>query len=774
MPAKNDRKRGLIIILILFLYFSEISYFIVENSGINFMNKNINKDKNSFHSDFPPDNKIEDFLRTSVRYEWNKTFDYGLNETGNAIATDNNGNLIVVGTLINRTKKNDTDAFAAKFYPNGTLIWLRTIGGNFSEEFFDLVLDNAGNIFAVGYIENRTNSNDYDVLIVKISASGDYIWNRTWGYGGIDKGLAISADLKGNIYIVGYSEQENTSEDVLILKYNSSGYLNWTKIWGGIFDDEALDIILDDSENIYITGTTSSFGPSGINLLFMKYNKSGSLLWNATWGGAMPDIGRNILYISQNEIFTIGSTASYGSGGFDIAVIKWNSSGSVIGQFIIGGSNDDKGYSSTLYYDNNIIICGSTKSYSESNGDLWILKINRTFSLLWNVTWGGNQFDCGYDVIFGNSSALYFTGRTESFGDISGDILLVKMNPKPSPFLLKSDADNPDPDGDFVLIWTESYDFENYSLYQYDKPITEINNSISKILEGAINNSFRITNLSEGIYYYIAVAFNKFGNSTSNCIKVIVFYPPGGFSLNSNAGNPDKDGNFILNWTSSKNADNYSIYVSNSYITEINSSCSLIIDGLPKTKNNYTISNVFTGDYYYIIVAENIAGINMSNCLHITVGRVPLPFYLYSDVQNIDNDGEFNLIWTPSNFSYNYSILYSESTTWDTYSIYKEGLVPIKDWTEAENYSYLIKGLESGTYYFKIFAYNKFGYNVSNMIEMKVLLPEENTGGNGDEQPASSENNLNDIMIGTIVMTLGFLALISGLIILVKIRNRKF
>ncbi|MHA1252322.1 MAG: hypothetical protein ACTSRP_20220, partial [Candidatus Helarchaeota archaeon] len=142
MPTENDKKRGLIIILILFSYFSEISYLIVENSGINFIDKKIYKDKDSCRSNFPPDNKIEDFLRTSVRYEWNKTFDYGLNETGNAIATDNNGNLIVVGTLINRTKKNDTDAFAAKFYPNGTLIWLRTIGGNFSEEFFDLVLDN--------------------------------------------------------------------------------------------------------------------------------------------------------------------------------------------------------------------------------------------------------------------------------------------------------------------------------------------------------------------------------------------------------------------------------------------------------------------------------------------------------------------------------------------------------------------------------------------------------------------------------------------------------
>jgi len=94
--------------------------------------------------------------------------------------------------------------------------------------------------------------------------------------------------------------------------------------------------------------------------------------------------------------------------------------------------------------------------------------------------------------------------------------------------------------------------------------------------------------------------------------------PPEDFILTSDAGNPDEDGNFVLSWTESTDAESYSVYVSNTCITDENQ---LLI---PLTSNitdlTYTITDLPNGTYYFVVVAHNLAGYTLSNCLEVTVG----------------------------------------------------------------------------------------------------------------------------------------------------------
>ncbi len=95
----------------------------------------------------------------------------------------------------------------------------------------------------------------------------------------------------------------------------------------------------------------------------------------------------------------------------------------------------------------------------------------------------------------------------------------------PGNFILSSDAGTPDTDGNFTLTWTSDSGASNYSIYQYSSIITNINGSLTLILGETEILSLPISGYSNGTYYFIAIAFNNYGNKTSNCIDVEIKIP---------------------------------------------------------------------------------------------------------------------------------------------------------------------------------------------------------------------------------------------------------
>ncbi|MFW9987178.1 MAG: C1 family peptidase [Candidatus Odinarchaeota archaeon] len=96
----------------------------------------------------------------------------------------------------------------------------------------------------------------------------------------------------------------------------------------------------------------------------------------------------------------------------------------------------------------------------------------------------------------------------------------------PGDFALSSDADSPDSDGNFTLFWTESNGAISYSIYQYSYYINEINDSLTLLEEGNTNRSIALSGYNNGTYFFIVVAYNKFGDTLSNCLEIVVTIPP--------------------------------------------------------------------------------------------------------------------------------------------------------------------------------------------------------------------------------------------------------
>ncbi len=155
----------------------------------------------------------------------------------------------------------------------------------------------------------------------------------------------------------------------------------------------------------------------------------------------------------------------------------------------------------------------------------------------------------------------------------------------------------------------------------YGSPITEINISVTIITSGLTDLNYSMS-LGSGTYYFLVQSYNETGVTDSNQIIVTVELQlgPNSFILSSDADSPDTDGQFILNYTISVGVDNYSIYMYDSPITEINISITIITSGL--TNLNYSMS-LGNGTYYFLVRSYNETGFTDSNQINVTVEITP-------------------------------------------------------------------------------------------------------------------------------------------------------
>ncbi|MFX1567362.1 MAG: hypothetical protein ACFFCV_03240 [Promethearchaeota archaeon] len=219
----------------------------------------------------------------------------------------------------------------------------------------------------------------------------------------------------------------------------------------------------------------------------------------------------------------------------------------------------------------------------------------------------------GFHII----TIIAFAGEDYDFEPYELTLIVIT----PSSFTLISDATIPDTDGSFILMWNNSIGADNYSVYQYDKYITEINESVISLANEITNLTLPLSNYTTGTYYFIIIAYNKGRNTLSNCIEINVSLPlPGYFMLWSNADIPDTDGLFILMWNSSNGAVYYSVYQYDRYITEINGSLTPLTEEI--TNLSIFLNNYLSGTYYFIVVAHGDYGDTLSNCILVSVLRI--------------------------------------------------------------------------------------------------------------------------------------------------------
>ncbi|MBC7873495.1 MAG: hypothetical protein H7Y01_05850, partial [Ferruginibacter sp.] len=214
------------------------------------------------------------------------------------------------------------------------LEWARAMGGVEEDAGTAMAVDPAGNVYTTGYFHgisdfdpgagvfNLTSTGWSDIFICKLDANGNFVWAKSIGNFQFDKGLGISTDAAGNVYVTGHFRgtvdfdpgpgimdltATGFGDDFFILKLDTGGNLAWARNMGTVSDEYSYTINVDANGNVYTSGHfkgTVDFDPGGgvtnltsvgvgvlYDIFVSKLDAGGNFGWVRQLGSANPFYG---------------------------------------------------------------------------------------------------------------------------------------------------------------------------------------------------------------------------------------------------------------------------------------------------------------------------------------------------------------------------------------------------------------------------------------------------------------------------------------------------
>ncbi|MCD4795327.1 MAG: T9SS type A sorting domain-containing protein [Bacteroidales bacterium] len=313
----------------------------------------------------------------------------------------------------------------------GDTLWTKTYGGANSDMGWCVQQADDEGYIITGWTESY-GAGGYDIYLIKTDAAGDTMWTKTYGEDGSDDGRCVRQTPDGGYVIAGNTQPIGIMGSyVWLIKTNSYGDTLWTKKWGetpvpNINTGRCVQLTSDGG--YIISGHSQFLGPNNEDVYLIKTDANGNQEWVNFYGGTGYEIGYWTQQTSDEGYIIVGYTTSFGSGMEDVYLIKTDASGTVEWTKIYGGTGTDSGFSVQQTSDDGYIIAGFTDSFGQGSYDAYIIKTNAAGDTVWTKTYGGAAYDKAYSIQAISDGTYIVSGTTRSFEDSSGDVYLLKLD----------------------------------------------------------------------------------------------------------------------------------------------------------------------------------------------------------------------------------------------------------------------------------------------------------------------------------------------------------
>jgi hypothetical protein len=306
--------------------------------------------------------------------------------------------------------------------------WAKTFGGASTDIAYSVHQTADGGYILAGYT-NSFGAGNYDFLLVKTDASGNLQWAKTFGGADYDRANSVQQTTDGGYILAGVTSSFGAGlSDVLLVKTDASGNLQWAKTFGGANYDSAYSVQQTTDGGYILAGMTSSFGAGFYDVFLVKTDASGNLQWAKTFGGSSTDYAYSVQQTTDGGYILAGRTISFGAGNYDFLLVKTDASGNLQWAKTFGGANYEEANSVQQTTDGGYILAGMTSSFGTGNYDFLLVKTDASGNLQWAKTFGGADYDWANSVQQTTDGGYILAGMTSSFGAGLSDVLLVKTD----------------------------------------------------------------------------------------------------------------------------------------------------------------------------------------------------------------------------------------------------------------------------------------------------------------------------------------------------------
>lgn len=217
---------------------------------------------------------------------------------------------------------------------------------------------------------------------------------------------------------------------------------------GDTLNDQGFAIVQTADSGYVVAGQTGSFGAGGGDMYVVKFNKSGKLIWTRTIGGPGNETGRSMVKTGDGGFVIAGQTSSFGAGNEDIYLVKLDNSGNLVWAYSYGGTGSEVGWEVINTSDGGFAVAGAVSNTSPAKGtDMYLLKVDKDGIYQWDRMIDGksagiaNYTEIGYSVAQVQDGGLVLCGTNSTPVYFKTDIFLAKFDLNGNKIWVKSLVD---------------------------------------------------------------------------------------------------------------------------------------------------------------------------------------------------------------------------------------------------------------------------------------------------------------------------------------------
>ncbi len=302
-----------------------------------------------------------------------------------------------------------------------------------------MAIDKSGDVIVVGWVSRSSSGVDFGT--VKYKSDGTFV-NAVYYDGpgtGEDRAVAVAVDTGKNIYVTGYASGA-TGNNITTIKYDSLLTQQWVNIYDGPGggDDKPVSIAVNDSLNIYVTGTSYGGLSTGMDYVTLKIDKDNIDKWQKRYDGPIngTDSAFAMALRGTTDLFVTGTSRDSiiggGSVSLDYATVKYNAAtGDTMWTARYHGDGDDIARALMLRSSTEVYVTGS--SHTDTTGyDYLTVRYDQTtgaedWASRYNDPANGN--DHAYAIAYhsGGGGRVYVTGRALGIGTFN-DIVTIRYD----------------------------------------------------------------------------------------------------------------------------------------------------------------------------------------------------------------------------------------------------------------------------------------------------------------------------------------------------------
>ncbi len=338
--------------------------------------------------------------------------------------TENNGALI--SGITQTYASGPVDGWLVKINRRGEVVWNKSYGGAGGDTVRGL--KEFDGVYYMAGMTNSYGTGTTAAWLLGVDRTGEVIENLTYGGTDADTFYDVEKYKSGEMVMVGETQSysSNSNSDAWVVKTDETGNVKWNKSVGGL-DDEALHgVETASSGGVLAVGKTSSYGGGNKAGWLLKFDSSGNLVVNKTFGGSGYDEFGDIDQLSNGNYLITGTDLETWARGW---LLEFDSSGNKVDELVRGGVSAGSSWNfhrSKLRKEGGTYTAGYMDPEGGTDYNLSIVKYGPEFEEIWTKTLSSVNQDITYVEQTSDNGVLFAATRTGSDG--TDEIVVYKRD----------------------------------------------------------------------------------------------------------------------------------------------------------------------------------------------------------------------------------------------------------------------------------------------------------------------------------------------------------